>query len=373
VEFFAAYFTSVPKSAREGDPEAEHTAIMRDLEYMELAEQAGFKYLLSPEHHFLDEYSHTGGNFPVFGWLAAKTQRAHLISGIINPLPQVIHPVRVAEIVAMLDHMTDGRFEFGTGRGAGSTEIFAFVPGATDLDVTKAMWEDVIAEYPKMWLQDVYEGYQSEYWQLPPRRVLPRMYKPAHPPMWYAAGNPASWEMAGRKGLGVLGFAIQSFKQAEAVVPSYKKGIAEAEPVGAFVNDYLTAFFQPFVSRDEEQAYRWAMSHEAAYYTSLLFRYHDTIPRPASFPAWPELIPQPTRAEVRQLQDIGRLIGTPDQIIETLQRYEALGIDGIGVGIGTLGDEHARETLECFGEYIIPALDKDPGFRTDRFRYAANK
>ena len=43
------------------------------------------------------------------------------------------------------------------------------MPGATDLDVTKAIWEDVIGEFPKMWLQDVYEGYQSEYWQLPPR------------------------------------------------------------------------------------------------------------------------------------------------------------------------------------------------------------
>src|SRR5262245_10244669 len=101
---------------------------MNDLEYMVLAEQAGFKYLLSPEHHFLDQYSDTGGTFPVLGYLAAKTERAHLISGIINPLPQVIHPVRVAEIVAMLDHITEGRFEFGTGRGAGSTEIFAFVP-----------------------------------------------------------------------------------------------------------------------------------------------------------------------------------------------------------------------------------------------------
>ena len=76
MEFFAAYFTSVPKSDAQHDPEAEHTAIIRGLEYMVLAEEAGFKYLLSPEHHFLDEYSHTGGNFPVFGYLAAKTQRS---------------------------------------------------------------------------------------------------------------------------------------------------------------------------------------------------------------------------------------------------------------------------------------------------------
>ena len=372
MEFFAAYFTPVPKTVREKDPEAEHKAIMNDLAYMLAAEKAGFKYLLSPEHHFLDEYSHTAGNFPVFGYLAAKTNRAHLISGIINPLPQLIHPVRVAEIVAMLDHLTDGRFEFGTGRGAGSHEVFAFLPGTSDLNATKAIWEDVIGEFPKMWLQDVYEGHESQYWQLPPRRILPRMYKKAHPPMWYAAGNTASWEMAGRKGLGVLGFSIQSFRQAEAVVPFYKKGIAEAEPIGAFVNDYLTAFLLPFVSEDEEKAFQWAMSEQAAYYASLLYRYHDTLPRPSGVPLWPELIPTPTREDVRALQNIGRLIGTPDRIIEVLKRYEALGIDGIGVGIGTFGEEHAWETIKCFGKYIIPAFDKDPEFRTDRFRYAAD-
>jgi alkanesulfonate monooxygenase SsuD/methylene tetrahydromethanopterin reductase-like flavin-dependent oxidoreductase (luciferase family) len=197
------------------------------------------------------------------------------------------------------------------------------------------------------------------------------MYKPAHPPMWYAAGNPTSFEMAGRKGLGVLGFAIQSLKQAERVVPSYKKGIAEAEPVGAFVNDYLTAFMVPFVSEDEEQAIEWAMSDQVAFYTSMLFRYHDTFPRPADIPAWPDLAPTPTRDDVAHLQRAGRLIGTPDQVIETLKRYEALGIDGIGLSLGILGEEHAQATLECFAKYIIPALDTDPEFRTDRFRYGA--
>jgi alkanesulfonate monooxygenase SsuD/methylene tetrahydromethanopterin reductase-like flavin-dependent oxidoreductase (luciferase family) len=371
MEFFATYVTSVPKAVRERDPDAEHKAIMNDLGYMVAAEKAGFKYLCAPEHHFLDEYSHTAGNFPAFGYLAAKTERAHLISGIINPLPQVIHPARVAETVAMLDHITDGRFEFGTGRGAGSHEILAFLPDVTDLDETKAIWEDVIGEFPKMWLQDPYEGYESQYWQLPERRILPRMYKPAHPPMWYAAGNPTSFEMAGRKGLGVLGFAIQSLKQAERVVPSYKKGIAEAEPVGAFVNDYLTAFMVPFVSEDEEQAIEWAMSDQVAFYTSMLFRYHDTFPRPADIPAWPDLAPTPTRDDVAHLQRAGRLIGTPDQVIETLKRYEALGIDGIGLSLGILGEEHAQATLECFAKYIIPALDTDPEFRTDRFRYGA--
>ena len=93
------------------------------------ADRAGFKYVWVTEHHFLDEYSHLSANDVVAGYLAKATERIHIGSGIFNPLPQVNHPAKVAERVAMLDHLTEGRFEFGTGRGAGSHEILGFLPG----------------------------------------------------------------------------------------------------------------------------------------------------------------------------------------------------------------------------------------------------
>ena len=105
----------------------------------------------------------------------------------------------------MLDHLSEGRFEFGTGRGAGSHEILGFLPEMSDLSGTREIWEDVIGEFPKMWMQETYEGYEGKYWSLPPRKILPKPYVKPHPPMWYAAGNTSSYEMAARKGLGVLG------------------------------------------------------------------------------------------------------------------------------------------------------------------------
>ena len=113
----------------------------------------------------------------------------------------------------MLDHLSDGRFEFGTGRGAGSHEILGFLPGMEDLTGTREIWEDVIGEFPKMWMQDTYEGYDGKFWSLPPRKILPKPYKKPHPPMWYAAGNTSSYEMAARKGLGVLGFSVGSLDE----------------------------------------------------------------------------------------------------------------------------------------------------------------
>ena len=80
------------------------------------------------EHHFLDEYSHLSANDVFLGYLAHATERIHLGSGIFNPLPQVNHPAKVAERSRCSTTSPSGRFEFGTGRGAGSHEILGFLP-----------------------------------------------------------------------------------------------------------------------------------------------------------------------------------------------------------------------------------------------------
>src|SRR5437764_7856182 len=128
-----------PQFRRDEDPDAEHHALMNELELVKAADKAGFKYVWVVEHHFLDEYSHLSANDVVLGWLAHATERIHIGSGIFNPLPQVNHPAKVAERVAMLDHISGGRVEFGTGRGAGSHEILGFLhrDGITATTVTK--------------------------------------------------------------------------------------------------------------------------------------------------------------------------------------------------------------------------------------------
>jgi len=126
--------------------------------------------------------------------------------------------------------------------------------GVTDTNATKEIWEDVIREFPKMFTQETYEGYEGKYWSLPPRKILPRPYGKAHPAMWYAAGNPPSYEMAGRMGLGVLGFSLDSLDKVEKLRSAYKGGIANAEPVGAFVNDNIMSCIAAYVAEDSTPA-----------------------------------------------------------------------------------------------------------------------
>ena len=361
-----------PQFRRDVDPDAEHNAFMSELEIVKAADKAGFKYVWLTEHHFLDEYSHMSANDVVAGYLAHATERIHIGSGIFNPLPQVNHPAKVAERVAMLDHLSEGRFEFGTGRGAGSHEILAFLPGMTDLSGTREIWEDVIGEFPKMWMQDEYEGYQGKYWSLPPRKVLPKPWKKPHPAMWYAAGNTSSYAMAARKGLGVLGFSVGAVDELAPVLDAYKAEIPNAEPVGAFVNDNIMVTTAATVAEDVEDAIRCIASQRMTYLQSNVFRYHDTFPHPPEIPKWPDLIPDVTEEGARQMIGApGSVNGTPDDALKGAMAWEAAGADQLVFGFGPPTLEESLRTIELLGKYVIPKLDKDPVHRTDRFKEAA--
>ena len=122
------------------------------------------------------------------GWVAAQTDYIHLATGINSLSPRKEHPARFAERAAMLDHFTDRRFEWGTGRGAGSHEMATF--NILDKNSTKAEWDEVVREIPRMWEQLDYK-YQGDSFTVPyPHNILPKPYGKGHPPIWVACGNP---------------------------------------------------------------------------------------------------------------------------------------------------------------------------------------
>ncbi|MFF3020655.1 MULTISPECIES: LLM class flavin-dependent oxidoreductase [unclassified Streptomyces] len=363
----------VAESRSRVDPEAEHKALIEETEYVIQADKSGFKYAWASEHHFLEEYSHLSANEVFLGYLAHATERIHLGSGIFNPLAPVNHPVKVAEKVAMLDHLSKGRFEFGTGRGAGSHEILGFLPGIEDMNGTKEIWEETIAEFPKMFLQEEYEGFQGKHWSLPPRKIFPKPYGKAHPAMWYAAGSPSSYAMAAKKGLGVLGFSVQKVSDMEWVLEQYKTAIQEAKAIGAFVNDNVMVTSTAICAETHDKAVEIAVNANMNRFQSLVFRYHDTFPRPEAIPQWPELLPE-YNAEIIELLIAEELMicGDPSEVLQQCKRWEQAGADQLSFGLPTgVSYEDTMNTIKLLGEHVIPEIDTDPIHRTTRFREAA--
>ena len=129
----------VHRDVAAANPNAEHDRLMSEVGLCEVADRHHWKYAWFTEHHFLKEYSHISASETLMAWVLARTERLHAASGIINITPPVNHPARVAERVAMMDHVSGGRFEFGTGRGSSTTEMGGF--GITDPDATRDMYD----------------------------------------------------------------------------------------------------------------------------------------------------------------------------------------------------------------------------------------
>jgi alkanesulfonate monooxygenase SsuD/methylene tetrahydromethanopterin reductase-like flavin-dependent oxidoreductase (luciferase family) len=374
MEFGLFVQAHVPRHETEADPEnAEHSRLMRELELAIACDRFNWKYVWSVEHHFLEEYSHISASEIFLPYVAARTQRLHVGSAIYNITPPVNHPARIAERVAMLDHLSEGRFEFGTGRGSSSTEFKGF--GIPDGETTRAMYDESLREILRMWRETKY-SYEGQFFTMPQRNVLPKPYTKPHPPIWVACGSPSTFEKAGRLGLGALCFSLGTPKDFEPLIKIYKDAIKQAEPVGGFVNDNVACVTALVCLDDGQEARRVALDMGSGYHTSLVFRYLDTFPRPAGVPEWPQLIPDPTPEQLEERIASGqRIVGDPDDCAKAVQKFVDVGCDQIifGVLASSQPQAVALRSVELFGQEVIPRFDTDPIHRTTRMREQAAK
>jgi alkanesulfonate monooxygenase SsuD/methylene tetrahydromethanopterin reductase-like flavin-dependent oxidoreductase (luciferase family) len=123
----------------------DHAVIEETLQQCVLADEMGFDTVWFVEHHFLTSFSMSPCPEVIFGALSRLTKRIRLGFGVVI-LPYH-HPVRVAERVAMVDHMSGGRVEFGTGRSAPYEQTGMGV----DPRNTRAMWEESLRMIPRIW------------------------------------------------------------------------------------------------------------------------------------------------------------------------------------------------------------------------------
>lgn len=365
--FNSAY---VPRHLCEGRPDAEHRRILDEVEFVRAADRSGFKYTWAAEHHFLTEYSHLSANEVFLAYAAGVTERIHLGCGIFNITPPVNHPARVAERVAMFDHLSEGRFEFGVGRGSSTTEQQGF--GIPDPELTREMFDEVMPEFKRMWREEPY-SFEGRFFSMPPRNILPKPYTKPHPPMWVAAGSPGTFEKAARMGLGVLCFSLLGPDSIAPLIETYKNTIADAEPVGEYVNDNVMVTSQMLCLEDGRRAREIACDMTSGYHTSLVFRYLDTFPKPPGIPEWPNLIPEPTLEQLDARIAAGlTVVGTPEECEKAVQRYVDIGADQLVFGMlsTTMPIEVCVEAVETFGRHLVPAFDLDPVHSTTRQREA---
>ncbi|MGQ0803676.1 MAG: LLM class flavin-dependent oxidoreductase [Actinomycetota bacterium] len=348
----------------------QHERLMNEVEWVVAADKAGFKYTWATEHHFLTQYSHLSANEIFLPFVAARTSNIHLGTGIFNITPPVNHPARVAERVAMLDHLSEGRFEFGVGRGSSSTEQKGF--GIQDPELTKEMADETLGQFKYMWREGLY-SYDGKFFSMPPRNVLPKPYSDPHPPIWVAAGNPSTYEKAAKMGIGVLCFTTGSPEMLAPLVEIYKTTIEKAEPVGEYVNNNVMVTSQMLCLEDGQRARDISCNMTSGYQNSLVFHYLDTFPKPPGIPNYPDLIPEPTPEDLEKNIGAGLVCsGTPEEVTRAVKGYADIGADQLVFGqlSTTMPIEIALESVETFGKHVLPEYDKDPVHNTQKQREA---
>src|SRR5579863_6590807 len=144
MKFGIFYEHQLPRSAgAKWDDDAERRLYQDALEQVELADRVGIDYVWEVEHHFLEEYSHSSAPEVFLAACSQRTRQIRLGHGIVLMPPAYNHPARVAERIAALDLVSDGRVEWGTGQSSSRIELegFGIDPGAK-----RDMWLEATRE-----------------------------------------------------------------------------------------------------------------------------------------------------------------------------------------------------------------------------------
>ena len=200
---------------RNWDKDSEHRLFKQALDQVELADKLGFDYAWEVEHHFLEEYSHSSAPEVFLAAASQRTKNIRLGHGIIQLTTN--HPARVAEKVATLDLVSDGRVELGLGEGASVTELHPFNLRFRD---KRDVWEDGVRCVLPMFWNHGWE-YDGEYFKFPMRAVVPKPLQKPHPPLWVACSQLDTIRYAAHRGMGSLCFKFADLKAAQAWVNAY--------------------------------------------------------------------------------------------------------------------------------------------------------
>ena len=369
-------------------PTLDDQAVLEEtLEQCILADQMGFDAVWFVEHHFLTTFSGSPCPEVIFGALSRLTKRIRLGFGVVI-LPYH-HPIRVAERVAMVDRLSHGRVEFGTGRSAPYEQTGMGI----DPRDTRDMWEESLTMIPKIWESDTFQ-WEGRFWKVPPRQVLPKPYQKPHPPIWVAALQPATYQLAAQKGIGVMALGVNAPSVLEPHIKAYRETIKNAQPVGAFTNNKwlsscfgycgednreaqelcarsLKTFFgpgRPYV-QDQKDVYQRLLEQWGGIPEHLAQNFSRYIKVEGSSEGSVTQFDLSGGSAIAQkiweefdagtLADRGVIVaGDPESCINAIKLHQATGVDQVQFLMATESVPHQQvmKSIEMFGKHVIPAF-----------------
>jgi alkanesulfonate monooxygenase SsuD/methylene tetrahydromethanopterin reductase-like flavin-dependent oxidoreductase (luciferase family) len=361
-----ALFYEIPV-ARPWTADSERMAYQNTIEQAVAADALGWHAFWTVEHHFLSEYSHCSNPEVLYGAIAARTQNMRLGYGVrLMPAPYN-HPVRTAESVAVLDLISNGRVDFGTGRSSTRLELEGF---GIDPKQTRAMWQEAIGHVVGCWTHDEYE-FEGATWSMPKRRVLPKPMQAPHPPIYGATSSDDGHVQMGELGLGLCSFAVGvPPEEIKRKIDLYRDAQTRCvKPLGSFMNSTAATFTMmncaPTRAEAEDVARRsfeWYPKAGARIIGSLAEWMAEREESLGNY-AYAQGMHDHDKdgsldlLSLDILQAIGACAcGTPDDVVDICRRYEAAGVDLLLCLVNPYDIPHDKvmQTIGLVGKHVIP-------------------
>jgi len=338
MRFGIFYEHQLPRPWTDG---AEHRLYQEALDQVELADDLGYDYVWEVEHHFLEEYSHSSAPEVFLAAAAERTDDIRLGHGIKLLPPEYNPPQRVAEQVATLDLVSDGRVEWGTGESASRIELEGF---GVDPGEKFAAWQEATEATADMMAMEPYPGHDGEHFSMPVRNVVPKPVQDPRPPIWVGASNESSIRRGARIADGFLGAHVP-FDVASEQVEIFRDERANEGKSPGEVGFLREAFVAPTTE-----------AAEAAVRDPLMDKYE-------SYSDWGQdrvIAGDDFDSLWDQLRQQRFLMGDPDDVAADVERYQReLDLDHVFVRtqFPNTDPEDVQESIRLFGERVIPRFN----------------
>jgi alkanesulfonate monooxygenase SsuD/methylene tetrahydromethanopterin reductase-like flavin-dependent oxidoreductase (luciferase family) len=342
----------------EGEGRTDRNVYRNELRLGDLAEPLGFESLWGVEHHFTD-YTMCPDVLQYLSYFAGRTRSVQLGSMVVV-LPWH-DPVRVAEQVVMLDHMSNGRVILGVGRGLGRVEFDGFRVQQEDS-------REIFVEAAQLLLEGLEKGYcefEGKFVKQPRREIRPRPFKSFRGRSYAAAISPESSRVMAELGLGLLIIPQKPWSATVADLATYRtvyqevNGVEAAPPiVGGWT----------YCDENQARAQELARKYIGAYWKSVVRHYElvgDHLTKMKGYEAYrtmQERASQP--GGVDEMLDFFlnlQVWGTPEQcyarILDIQRRTGAEAFTGV-FSYGGMPYDLAEASLRLFAAEVMPELKK---------------
>lgn len=337
---------------QDAELQAYHNAVAQ----AEAGEASGFEYFWITEQHFFTEIGHSACPDMLLSAISQRTSRIRLGFSVV--LMTVNNPYAIAERVGTLDLLSRGRVEFGMGRGSTPYMVDAF---GVDRAEQRERAQEATEAVMQMFREDRFSGYTGKHFELPPRDVRPRPLQRPHPPLWVAASNLASYEWAGRQGVGVIGVTRNSIAETRAAIRAYRQAISGADPagfIGAYPNEQVGGFALAFCHEDDRTgrdmacaAARWYNGDNDAELNQVRFATAGGVEAVVS--------KFRNRSNDELIEDGMAIGGNPDTICRVVEKWAEAGLDQMIflLQAGRTTHEQVMRSIDLIGRQVIPRFE----------------